>query len=146
MTDNEKKLLRQQAEAYAFVYDLRRTALANGDGRYIRLTEGVDSYISKRQKEYPTLFKRYFNEALKRADVERMKAVTKNNVPPVVENGERKKITQRETKAQEKSKEKDRLGSVGHLPSGRAPTSSRKKKKRPRKKQAIPGGIKSGPE
>lgn len=147
MTDNEKKLLRQQAEALAFVHDLRRTALANGDGRYIRLTEGIDSRVKMRQQQYPTLFKRYFNEALKRADAERMKVVSKSNVPPVTNNDEVSKNTRRQTQAQKEREEKSgRLGGVEHNSKRRAPIGQGKKKKRPRKKPKVSGGIKSKPE
>lgn len=147
MTENEKKLLRQQAEAYAFIHDLRRTALANGDGRYIRLTEGIEHRVVLRQQQYPTLFKRYFNEALKRADAERMKTVSRSNAPPAIDHVEIQKNARRKTKAQEKSKEKDgRLGGVGHATEGRAPARKRKKAKRPRKRSATTSVVKSDPE
>jgi hypothetical protein len=105
LTNQEKKLLRQQAEAYAFIYDLRRTAIMKQDITYVRLTEGIDTRVAKRQKEYPTLFKRYFNEALKRAESDRMsglKAIQKVPVKTYVKREEtprREKESKKETQA-----------------------------------------------
>ena len=94
MTTLEKKLLRQQAEAYAFIYDMRRTAVMGRDIKYVRLTEGIDSRIEKRQKEYPTLFKRYFNESLKKANTKRISDVTSETKVPNID-VKRKKATGR---------------------------------------------------
>jgi hypothetical protein len=139
MTDKEKKLLRQQAEAYAFIYDLRRTALLLGDTRYILRTEGIDASIEKRQQEYPTAFKRYFNEALKRAEADRAKSATLK-VQPVKENGKRKSVPKREEKKKEKTVSRGRGGDRVAVKPKKAP---RKKKKQ---RLLHAGGVKSKPE
>lgn len=64
LTESEKRLLRQQAEAYAFIYDVRKFAIERGDGVYIRMTAGIEDKIKLRREEYPGTFQRYFKEAL----------------------------------------------------------------------------------
>jgi hypothetical protein len=141
MTEKEKKLLRQQAEAYAFIHDLRRVAITLGDRRYILLTEGIDKRIEKRKQEYPSLFQRYFNQALRRAEDTRVETVIKHN-QPVEENGERESVQKRE---EEKKKERAAASSGREGKSletvGKAPL--QKKKKRIREPSA---GAKRGPE
>jgi hypothetical protein len=151
VTENEKKLLRQQAEAYAFIHDLRRTAVLNGDGRYVRLTEGIDERIKLRQQQYPTVFKRYFNEALKRGEKERIRNTTRNNAPPVKEDGKRKDIQKREETTQKETQAEKVAGGMGTVArsSGRGSnqgtqprTKPQATKKRPRKKPKTKRRIK----
>lgn len=104
LTELEKKLLRQQAEAYAFISDLRRIAIINQDVKYAHLTEGVDFFIEKRQKEYPIFFKRYFNEALKRAEFERINGLTTIQKTSAENHGNRKEAPRRKEKTQEEEK------------------------------------------
>jgi len=126
MTEPEKKLLRQQAEAYAFIHNLRKTAITLADSRYIRMTEGIEATITLRQAQYPTMFKRYFNAALKKAE--------KSVVVLSRSDGKRKEIPQRqEVKEKEIKRTK---GTRGNLGTGVEKKTSRKKKTPP------PRGIK----
>lgn len=142
MTETEKKLLRQQAEAYAFIHDLRRTAVLIGDVRYIRLTEGIDARVAKRQQEYPTLFKRYFNDALKKAEESRAKA-SEPKLNPVKENGKRESVSQREEKSQEKVSSNLKEGTKGRVETVGEARPPRRKKRLPR---AGSGAAKRNPE
>lgn len=63
----EKKLLRQQAEAYAFIHDLREMAIRTGTRWVLQRTEGIEERIEERRREYPRLFQLYFGKALARA-------------------------------------------------------------------------------
>lgn len=67
LTKTEEKLLRQQAEAYAFIRDLREAAAVVGDLWVIRKTEGIDEKIKRRKEEYPELFQHFYDEAVQRA-------------------------------------------------------------------------------
>ncbi len=67
LNEVEKKLLRQQAEAYAFIHDLRETARLAGTRWVLQRTEGIEEKIEKRRQEYPRLFQLYFGKALARA-------------------------------------------------------------------------------
>lgn len=92
MNSNEKKLLRQQAEAYAFIHDLRKTALRTGTHWVLQRTEGIEEKIKKRKQEYPRLFQLYFGKALTRAKKTQVisgqrKAVSRRQAPV----GKRKK-------------------------------------------------------
>ena len=95
LNEQEKKLLRQQAEAYAFIYDLRETALMLGQQWVIQRTNGIEERIARRRKEYPRLFQLYLSKALVRARGAQVK------------DGKRKTVPRRETPPpKEKAKEK----------------------------------------
>ena len=69
ITTEERKLLKQLAEAYAFIYDLREMSKYLGStGTLIHnRTRGIEESIARRREEYPSLFQRYFNAASRRA-------------------------------------------------------------------------------
>lgn len=127
MTETEKKLLRQQAEAYAFIHNLRRTALVMGDKRYIRLTEGIDARISKRQKEYPTLFKRYFNGAIRRA--EQSTGGAEENIDSGKGISERKKEEEEARQAEKSSRESSKKSRKKKVPRNRKKETQRQVKR-----------------
>jgi len=62
----QTKLLRQLAEAYAFISDLRESALLVGNRWVLQRTEGIENRVEVRKKEYPIIFQRYFAAAKKR--------------------------------------------------------------------------------
>lgn len=94
LTKQEKKLLRQQAEALAFIYNLRQYAISLGDRAYILMTKGIDEVIQRRRDTYPKVFQRYFTVALK------------NNEQREENNGEGKEIEGWKEAAGEHKKEK----------------------------------------
>ena len=103
MNTLEKKLLKQQAEAYAFIYDLRKMALYTGNRFILERTVGIDETIAKRRVEYPRLFQRYFNAASKKAQA------TISGGAEEGTDGKRKMVSRRKEKpSKEKKKAKDR--------------------------------------
>jgi len=125
LTEREKKLLRQQAEAYAFIKDLRDTAIFVGDMMVVKRTEGIEAKIERRRKEYPVAFQRYFNAAFTRGRLERLKATRENK------NGEGKEISGRQEEPQEKVVEEKK---------------SRQKPKSKKRQSRKPGVRRSKPE
>ena len=97
LSDQEKRLLRQQAEAYAFIQDLRDAAIIAGNQDIVRRTEGVELTIERRRQEYPNYFQRYFKAAYARGAKARM-----DNL-----NGKRATVQRRE--APPKTKERPKL-------------------------------------
>ena len=108
----EKKLLRQQAEAYAFIHDLRQSARLMGTGWVLRRTEGIDETIAKRREEYPHAFQRFFNEALKRAQ-EKVEEVPGAKIKTKVTDGQGRPVPRRE-KRPPKKKEKEKVSPETH--------------------------------
>ena len=81
LSTTERKLIKLLAEAYAFIGDLRETGLRIGNSLIVQRTEGIDNAVKKRSNEFPRLFQRYYNDALKRADKERKETVVTGKVP-----------------------------------------------------------------
>lgn len=67
LSEREKRLLRQQAEAYAFIHDVKEVAQILGTNWVLARMQGIEETIEKRRQEYPRIFQRYFNQARERA-------------------------------------------------------------------------------
>ena len=84
-SDSDKELLKRLAEAYAFIYDLRKTAIFSGDARYVQRTEGIEEKIIQYRQQYSPLFQRYFNAARQNAEGEQLKQLTKDGEGKIVQ-------------------------------------------------------------
>lgn len=121
LSEREKRLLRQQAEAYAFIQDLRDMARFIGNTLVVQRTEGIEETIERRRKEYPTLFQRYFNEAYKRGARERLKALQEKK------DGQREALSRRQEKTPKKETKAD--------------SKPKRRTRRPRKKKKTPKSV-----
>lgn len=61
-------VLKRLAEAYAYIKELRETAIQRGDAFYITSTEGIEKQIAFMQKESPRAFSKYYRRALEQLD------------------------------------------------------------------------------
>jgi hypothetical protein len=122
LAEKEKRLLKQQAEAYAFIYDVRRLAISRGDRAYILKTHGVEDTIEARRKEYPRIFQRYFQAALQRAEKHR----------DVKEKEEKAKGKEKEREGKKEDTQSERSGGAVIFTSrGKATLPKKEKEKKP---------------
>lgn len=86
-----RRLLKQLAEAYAFILDVRRLAIERADGLLLKKTRGIEEKVEELRKQYPRRFKRYLTNADKKAKA--------------IHSGQRKAVPRRKKAPQEKEKE-----------------------------------------
>lgn len=66
MTKNERSLLKKLAQSLRFIKDVRQLAIDRADATLIKKTAGIDDSIELLSKQYPRVFKRYYNNVAKK--------------------------------------------------------------------------------